>query len=121
MVVAMKGRTMPGIRQYVFSNTLTAVAKQYTLLRGDVKEQVQQLKEQEGKDIAVFGGAMLLASLLDLQLVDEVVVSIIPVLLGGGKPMVAALHEKVWLQYRTSKIYGNGTVQLTYDIVYKSR
>ena len=69
--------------------------------------------------MAVFGGASLLASLLDLQVVDELEVVVIPVLLGKGKPMVAALHENVWLEYHTHKIYKNGTVQLAYKVVYK--
>lgn len=92
-----------------------------TLIEDDLKSSVLRLKQQPGKDIAVFGGAGLLASLLDGELVDEISFSIIPVLLGGGKPMVEALGKRVWLEYKSSKTYGNGTVALTYNVIYNQR
>ncbi len=113
MVKGMGSGPNGGMQHYVFSTTLTDVAAGYTLVNEDLKSKVLHLKEQPGKDIAVFGGASLLASLLDVQLVDEISISVIPVLLGSGKPMVAALGRKVWLAHKTSKTYKNGTVQLT--------
>jgi riboflavin biosynthesis pyrimidine reductase len=68
--------------------------------------------------MAVFGGANLLASLLNLQLVDEISVSFIPVLLGSGKPMVDFLTKKVWLEFISSKRYGNGTLVVKYAVNY---
>src|SRR5688572_9102725 len=61
-VLTMGSKLSPGIKHYVFSNTLTNVADQYTLLSGPIKDKVLALKQQQGKDIAVFGGANLLAS-----------------------------------------------------------
>jgi len=118
-IVAMGSKPTPGIRHYVFSNTLTSVANGYRLVKDPIKEKVLELKQEEGKDIAVYGGAGLLASLLDLQLVDEISVSVIPVLLGKGKPMVDVLTEKVWLQLINTKNYSNGTVQVSYNTKYK--
>mgnify|MGYP003575378528 CR=1 FL=1 len=117
-VIAMGSKPARGIKNYVFSTTLTTVADGYTLLKGSIKDTVLQLKQQEGKDIAVFGGAGLLASLLDLQLVDEISIAFIPVLLGKGKPMVEMLSEKVWLQLLHTKAYSNGTVQVSYEVKY---
>jgi dihydrofolate reductase len=117
-IVAMGGGATPGVTNYVFSNTLATVDKNYTLVTGDIKEQVIKLKQTEGKDIALFGGASLLSSLLNLQLVDEIVVTIIPVLLGKGKPMVDVLKQKVWLHFIKSRSYANGTLQATYSIAY---
>ena len=116
MVLPMGGKPTPGIINYVFSNSLTTVHKNYELVKGDLKEQVNAIKQQEGKDIAVFGGASLLASLLDLQLVDEINISFIPVLLGQGKPMVDVLKQKVWLKYVSSRSYSNGTISVTYEV-----
>ena len=118
MVQAMGSKPMPGITNYVFSHTLHNVAEGYSLVQDDVKNVVTHIKQQNGKDIAVFGGANLLASLLDMRVVDELAITIIPVLLGRGKPMVDALAGKVWLSLTAQKTYGNGSVQLTYDIVY---
>jgi dihydrofolate reductase len=116
----MYSKPSKGVTNYVFSNTLEKAEKDFVLIRGDIKQEVEKLWQQEGKDIAVFGGASLLASLLDLQLVDEMTVSFIPVLLGAGKPMVAVLKEKVWLTFLNSKRYGNGTLSVSYAVRYKA-
>lgn len=108
----------PGIRNYVFSTTLKEVDEGYTLIRGNVKEQVQRLKEAEGRDIAVYGGASLLASLLNEQLVDELSIVYIPVLLGSGRPMVELLQKRVWLTYVGARPYANGSVEVSYTVNY---
>jgi dihydrofolate reductase len=114
----MAGKRTPGITNYVFSNTLETVHENFELVKGDIKEKVLRMKEQEGKDIALFGGARLLASLLDLRLVDEIVISYIPVLLGKGRPMVDVLNEKVWLSLSRTHTYSNGTLKAFYDVRY---
>jgi dihydrofolate reductase len=101
-------------RHYVFSTTLASVQKNCELISNDLENHVMRIKKEEGKDIALFGGASLLASMLDLKLVDEIEIAIIPVLLGSGKPMVEVLNEKVWLELISYKRYENGTVNLRY-------
>ena len=91
MISQSEGPPMLGITNYVFSNTLTAVSNDAILINGDIVKAINEIKNKQGKDIAVFGGASLLASLLDLDLVDEMAVSFIPVLLGKGIPMVDVL------------------------------
>jgi dihydrofolate reductase len=108
----------PGVRNYVFSTTLTEVDKGFTLVSGRVKDTVQRMKEEEGKDIAVYGGASLLASLLHERLVDELSIVFIPVLLGGGKPMVELLHNRVWLTYVGARTYANGSIEVSYTVNY---
>ena len=112
---------MAGNRNYVFSRTLESVDPNYILIRDDVPNQVQKLKEEEGKDIALFGGASLLTSLLELHLVDELTISVIPVLLGKGRPMIGELKNKISLSLIGCRTYGNGTVQTQYSICYPSR
>jgi len=121
MTLLMGSKKMPGIANYVFSNTLKAVDKNYILITGNIKDQVNLIKKQKGKDIAIFGGANLLASLLNLQLVDEITISIIPVLLGKGKPMIDVLTEKIWLSFVSSKSYPNGTLQVNYAVTYSNK
>jgi dihydrofolate reductase len=95
-----------GIKNYVFSNSLDTVDKDFTLLKGDIPKLVTNIKEQDGKDIAVYGGANLLSSLLDLNLIDELNMSVIPVVLGEGKPMVSILKQRVYLTLlETNKIF----------------
>ena len=121
MTLLMGSKKMPGIANYVFSNTLKAVDKNYILITDNIKDQVNLIKKQKGKDIAIFGGANLLASLLNLQLVDEITISIIPVLLGKGKPMIDVLTEKIWLSFVSSKSYPNGTLQVNYAVTYSNK
>jgi dihydrofolate reductase len=116
MVRQMGSNSFPGVKSYVFSKTLTEVEEPYILINGNVKEKVTRLKNEPGKDIAVYGGASLLASLLDDNLIDEITTSIIPVLLGEGKPMVAVLKNKVSLSLLDIKKYSNGTLQVTYKV-----
>ena len=108
----------PGITNYVFSTTLKAVADNFILIHDTIYETVLSIKQQEGKDIALYGGAGLLASLLDLKLVDEIVIAVIPVLLGKGKPMVSVLREKAWLSLEGTKPFSNGTLQVRYTVRY---
>ena len=111
--------SFPGIKNYVFSNSLETVDKDFTLLRGDINNLVADIKKQDGKDIAVYGGANLLTSLLDHNLVDELTMSIIPIVLGQGKHMVDNLKQRVYLTLIESKKYSSGTVQLNYQVLRK--
>jgi len=105
-----------GVKNYVFSNSLNTVDKHFTLLKGDINTLVVDIKKQAGKDIAVYGGANLLSSLLNLNLVDELIMSIIPVVLGKGKPMVDILRQRVYLTLMETKTFSSGTVQLLYHV-----
>ena len=108
--------SFPGIVNYVFSNSLDKVDKNFTLLKGDLKQLVADIKKQPGKDIAVYGGAYLLSSLLDLHLVDELNMTIIPIVLGQGKPMVGILRQRVYLSLIETHKFSSGAVQLIYQV-----
>jgi len=78
---------------------------------------VSDLKAQPGKDIWLFGGGALFRSLLELGLVDAVGVAIIPVLLGGGVPLLPETHERAGLRLVEHQIYEKtGTVTLEYAV-----
>jgi dihydrofolate reductase len=117
-MLRMNPKPTPGVKNYVYSTTLEKVHEAFELVKEDTEQQIRKLKSEEGKDIALFGGASLLASLLDLKLVEEISVAVIPVLLGSGKPMVEVLKEKVWLELTGTKTYSNGTIRLNYNVRY---
>jgi dihydrofolate reductase len=110
------GPTFGKSKVYVFSKTLTKTEKPAILITGEIKQKVQEIKNEQGKDIALFGGGELLTSLLNLDLVDEISMAVIPVLLGSGIPMIRELDKRVALTLTETKKYSNGTVQLTYDV-----
>ncbi len=83
----------PGINEmtkYVASNTLTTHAWQNTIfLKGNVVEEIQKLKEQEGPDMYVHGSGQLVQTLMQNDMVDEFWLKIFPVTLGQGKHLFA--------------------------------
>lgn len=102
---------------FVFSRSLQASDyPDITIVATDQEKTVQLLREQPGKDIWLFGGGQLFSSLLDANLVDTVELAIIPVLLGGGIPMLACLKKQTQLKLKTHKIYKSGIVALEYSV-----
>jgi dihydrofolate reductase len=108
--------SFPGITNYVFSNSLDKLDKDFILLKGDTKQLVANIKKQPGKDIAVYGGAKLLSSLLDLNLVDELHMTIMPVVLGQGKAMVDILQQRVYLTLIQTQAFSSGALHLIYQV-----
>ncbi len=111
------GATMPGMKAYVFSTTLRQQDCRGVTVSNDPKATLSALKEEPGKDIWLFGGGELFRSLLDLRLVDAVEVAVIPVLLGGGTPLLpgpAQLHQLTLQHHRVYE--KTGTVSLQYGV-----
>lgn len=107
----------PGIRNYVFSRTLREEDCPHAVLSRDAVPVVQGLRDEAGKDIALFGGGALFRSLLAAGLVDEVTFSIVPILLGGGVPMLPSPAVRARLRLRAHRVYQKtGTVSLEYDV-----
>lgn len=99
---------------YVFSRTLSSVAPNAQLVKYEAVQAVTDIKQQSGKDIWLFGGADLTTNLLNAELVDEMQLSVHPVLLGGGKRLFGSLAERISWQLTDTKIYETGLVQLFY-------
>ena len=116
--MAREGRAeMPGMRTIVFSNTLEG--HNYpgiTVVKEDYKPLLSSLREEPGKDIWLFGGGSLFASLLEAGFVDSVEVAIVPVLLGGGTPLLPAITKRTKLQLTGHRIYKTGIAMLTYAV-----
>jgi dihydrofolate reductase len=106
---------MNTISKVVFSSTLdTADWQNTTLVDGNVAATVTELKQQPGKDLALFGSPGLTVSLLEQGLVDELRVMVHPVLLGAGKSLFKGLHERVPVQLMRTTIFSSGNVLLCY-------
>jgi dihydrofolate reductase len=107
---------MPKIKEYVFSNTLKEVKEGATIVSGNVAARVREIKQEAGKDIWLFGGASLTASLMQEGLVDELWLSVHPILLGIGKPLFSGIKERVHLELVATKTYDTGLVSLQYIV-----
>jgi dihydrofolate reductase len=107
-----------GIAQIVCSTTMKPGDCPHGTLTADAARVVADLRETPGKDIAIFGGGELFRSLLAAGLVDEVGVSLIPVLLGGGVALLPSPAQRSKLRLKSHRIYEKtGIVGLDYDIV----
>jgi dihydrofolate reductase len=115
---AYGGGTMPGMKGVVVSNTLRQEDHpKVTILNGDLRESIGRLRDEEGKDIWLFGGGSLFRSLLDAGLVDSVEIAVIPILLGNGVPLLPAPGDRAALTLRSSRVYEKtGTVWVEYDV-----
>ncbi len=106
----------PGIESYVFSTTLTKVAGAH-VIGSDFIHVVSKIKKEAGKDIWLFGGAVLVASLLNAGLVDEISMAVHPIILGTGKPLFQGVNGRIKTQLIDSKSYSTGLISLHYQIV----
>lgn len=76
---------MVNMRKVIFSRTHTAIpGRNVEVANGDLAATVHALKQQAGKDIIVYGGANFAGNLIDLNLIDEYHLFIIPIALGNG-------------------------------------
>jgi dihydrofolate reductase len=111
------GSEMPGMQSYVFSRTLRPADCPGVILSDNPKETLTTLKSKAGKDIWLFGGGSLFRSLLELGFVNSVEVAIIPVLLGGGLPLLPHPATLAKLKLVKHRIYEKtGTVSLEYAV-----
>jgi dihydrofolate reductase len=77
---------------------------------------VSRLKEQPGKDIWLMGGGELIASFLDERVLDELVITVAPVFIGDGIPLIARRHRHTPLALQSVERFENGVVQLRYRV-----
>jgi dihydrofolate reductase len=112
------GGGMPGMRAHVFSRTLRPADCPGVTVSDNPQQTIAAFKAQPGKDIWLFGGGGLFRSLLELGLVDSVEVGIIPILLGGGVPLLPTPAARSKLKLVAHRVYEkSGTVSLEYATV----
>src|SRR5690348_9269180 len=105
---------MNSIRKYVFSATLDEAAwNNSVILRGDAVAEVTRLKQQDGGELALYGHGRLAQALLEHGLVDELRLSVHPVLVGSGQVLFRD-GQKQALEFAGAKTFGTGVVVLTY-------
>jgi dihydrofolate reductase len=104
------------LKNYVFSTTLEEVSDGAILIKKNSRAEVERIKNEEGKNIWLFGGAGLTASLINQGLVDELILAIHPILLGKGTPLFHDIQNRVMVKLIDSKTYSSGLVSLTSSI-----
>lgn len=107
---------MNGLQKHVVSTTLEEPLEwsNSTLIKGDVAEEVTELKRQPGKDVVVFGSGALVETLIEHELVDEYRLMVFPVVLGGRRRLFGDGADRRPLELVDSQTFATGVVYLTY-------
>jgi dihydrofolate reductase len=102
-------------KKYVVSNTLDRVEwNNSTLIKGNVVQEIQKLKEQDGPELSVQGSSNLIQTLLKHNLIDEFRLWIFPVVIGRGKRLFGGGTYPSNLELVHSQTSSTGVIMATY-------
>jgi dihydrofolate reductase len=108
---------MNAAAKLAFSTTLDKAEWNNTrLVKDHIAEEVSKLKQQPGKDIAIFGSSDLAVSLIHMGLIDEFRIMVNPVVLGSGKRLFQGLQDKLNLKLIKTRTFHSGNVLLYYQL-----
>ena len=99
---------------YVITRTERPQVGRTIFYTGDITELVKRLKSGKGKNIYCDGGAEIINELLKHDLIDEFIISVIPVLLGDGIKLFKDGRPEQRLEFITAKTFETGLIQLYY-------
>src|SRR5216684_214068 len=102
-------------------NTLSKIVFSKTLVKEHIAEEVSKLKQQQGRDLAIFGSSDLAVSFIQMGLIDELRIMVNPVVLGNGKHLFEGIHDKLNLKLLKTKPFRSGNVLLYYQPITKEQ
>lgn len=109
------GKPINDIPKVIFSNGLKANKwDNTTIIKGDLEEEIKNLKEKNGKDIIVYGGNSFVSSLVEHRLVDEYYLLLNPLNISSDEPILKFINSSLNLKLKESKPFECGTVLLCY-------
>jgi dihydrofolate reductase len=104
--------------KYVVSSTLVdPVWNNSTVLKGEVVNEVSKLKQQLEGEIVVYASCQLVRTLIEHDLVDELRLTVYPVVLGAGERLFGETSDKKSMRLLNTRIVGDGLAYLTYELV----
>lgn len=99
---------------YVITHQKISNRDKITFYNGNLDDLVEKLRNTSGGNIYCDGGAEIVNELLRLRSIDEIILSIIPVLVGKGTRLFDQFREKQSLELLSNKVFDSGLVQLHY-------
>lgn len=97
------------------TNNFPTSIKNIEFISDKIAEKIFSLKRQNGKDIWLVGGGQLISMLINHNLVDEMKITYIPKLLGGGIPLFPKMTKETKWQLTNNQSYKNGVVSIEYQ------
>jgi len=108
-------RGMNRSEKIVFSKTLPKVNwNNTTLLKGNLADEVRELKQKPGNGMVILGSGQIVAQLTREGLIDEYQIVIAPIVIGQGRTLFEGVQRQVGLKLVKSRVFQNGCVFLTY-------
>ncbi|WP_127595120.1 dihydrofolate reductase family protein [Paenibacillus lautus] len=108
-----------GLKHYIFSRSLEFESNdEVELVKEDAIPYIHNLKQQTDGKLWLCGGGELAGSLLQHQLIDQLVLKVNPVMVGDGVPLFGSVKPRIRLELVNMKQYANGVLKPTYNIMY---
>lgn len=112
----------PKIKNYVFTHRPPgSSAEGVEFVNEPIPAFATRLRARPGKDIWMMGGGGVIASFLDAGEIDELIVHVIPVIIGEGIPLIQPRHRNVPLRLRSVRRFPDGVVRLHYLVERQAR
>lgn len=105
------------IRKLVLSATMKDTGLANTqIISGNLAEAINEIKQQPGEDILLFGSPTATHSLMQQNLIDGYWLFVNPIILGQGIPLFAAVKDKIKLHLETTRPFASGVTELNYTV-----
>ena len=111
------GALVEGKRNIVLSRTMPSYGiPGATVENTDPLELANRLRNEKGKNVWLMGGANVFGSFLSAGALDELIIHVVPVLIGTGMSLLDATPRSVELKLRSTRRFADGVVRLHYDV-----
>lgn len=99
---------------YVVTRNSMGTKENVHFITENIVEEISKLREEKGQDIWLVGDGQLITMLLNQDMVDEMIITTIPVLLGNGIPLFPDSPKELEWKLQDCRSYENGIVQIVY-------
>ena len=111
------GTVVDGKRNIILSRTMPFHAAPGAMIENiDAADLAKRLRSEKGKNIWVMGGAQVFGEFVDAGELDDIIIHVIPVLIGEGIPLLDPVPRQSELKLKSSRRFADGVVRLHYEI-----
>jgi dihydrofolate reductase len=116
--VKMGAHFSPDDVHYVFSRRQppASVPAGVQFVQEPISAFAERLRKQAGKNLWMMGGGEIIASFLDQGAIDEFIITVVPMFIGEGIPLLAPRHREVPLRLLSLQRFPDGAIQVHYEV-----
>ncbi|MFT8426008.1 MAG: dihydrofolate reductase family protein [Liquorilactobacillus sp.] len=107
----------PDKKNYVFSRSKQTDTESVQFITNEIPSFVQELKRQNGSDIWLIGGGQINTEFLNNGLIDELLIRIVPIVIGEGLPLFAEKPTETIFKVVKTETFNTGVIQITYHLL----